>query len=110
MIKSMIEILHGLLLELLCAGDDLCGRFIKWQVLINVVCFPQTTPPVVPRAHKKSIPWGGGAPQNPPNLSAAVAASAGQEGPTVIALVGSRRGLRRPLFGVMSKISQDQHV
>ena len=35
-----------------------------WQVLINVVCFPQTTPPVVPRAHKKSFP--GGAP--PPDL------------------------------------------
>ena len=30
--------------------------------------------------------------------------------PPVIALVGRCRGLRRPVFGVMSKISQDQHV
>ena len=49
--------------------------------------------------------WGGSTPQTPPNLSAAVAASAGQEGPTVIALVGRCRGLRRPVFGVRSKIS-----
>ena len=53
---------------------------------------------------------GGSAPPDPPKLSAAVAASEGQEGPTVIALVGRCRGLRRPVFGVMSKISQDQHV
>ena len=49
-------------------------------------------------------------PQTPLNWSAAVVASKGQEGPTVIALVGRCRGLRRPVFGVMSKISQDQHV
>ena len=48
-------------------------------------------------------------PPDPPNWSAAVAASEGR-GPTVIALVGRCRGLRRPVFGAMSKISQDQHV
>ena len=48
---------------------------------------------------------GGLRPPDAPNWSAAVAASAGQEGPTVIALVGLCRGLRRPVFGVMSKIS-----
>ena len=53
---------------------------------------------------------GGSAPPQTPKWSAAVAASKGQEGPTVIALVGRCRGLRRPVFGVMSKISQDQHV
>ena len=60
-------------------------------------------------AHKKTFP-GGSAPPDPPNWSAAVADFEGQEGPTVIALVGRCRGLRRPVFGVMSKISQDQHV
>ena len=40
----------------------------------------------------------------PPDWSAAVAASEGR-GPTVIALVDLCRGLRRPVFGVMSKIS-----
>ena len=67
-----------------------------WQVLVNVVCFPQTTPPTVPRAHKKSFPGGAPPPQTPPNgrplsrppqarraprsslWSAAVAASEGQ--------------------------------
>ena len=48
---------------------------------------------------------GGSAPPDPPNLLAAVVASAGQEGPTVIALVGRCRGLRRPVFRVSSKIS-----
>ena len=36
--------------------------FIMWQVLINVVCFPQTTPPVVPRAHKKTAFFAGDGP------------------------------------------------
>ena len=59
-------------------------------------------------AHKKTFP-GGLRPPRPPNWSAAVAASEGR-GPMVIALVGRCRGLQRPVFGVMSKISQDQHV
>ena len=54
---------------------------------------------------QENLPWGGSAHPDPPNWSAAVAASEGQEGPTVIALVGRCRGLRRPVFGVMSKIS-----
>ena len=61
-------------------------------------------------AYKKSFSGGGGAPPDPPKWLAAVTASEGQEGPTVIALVGRRRGLQGPVFGVMSKISQDQHV
>ena len=78
------------------------GSVFTWQVLVNVVCLPHTTPPVVTRAHKKSFP-GGVRPPDTPNWSAAVAASEGQEGPTVIALVGRCRGLRRPVFGVMSR-------
>ena len=54
-------------------------------------------------AHKKTFP-GRAPPPRPPNWSAAVAASEGW-GPTVIALVGRSRGLRRPVFGVVSKIS-----
>ena len=53
-----------------------------------------TTPPVVTRAHKKTFPGAAPPPQTPPNRSAAVAASEGQS-PTVIALVGRCRGLRR---------------
>ena len=74
-----------------------------WQVRVNDV-------PNHRWGLQEKLSWGGSAPPDPPNLSAAVAASAGQEGPTVIALVGRCRGLRRPVFGVMSKISQDQHV
>ena len=54
--------------------------------------------------HKKTFPGGGSAPPDPSNWSADVDASESQ-GPTVIALVGRCRGLRRPVFGVMSKIS-----
>ena len=52
------------------------GQF-TWQVLVNVVCLPHTTPPVVTRAHKKTFP-GGLRPPRPPQL------------------VGHCRGLRRP--------------
>ena len=48
-------------------------------------------------------------PPDPPNWPAAVAASEGR-GRTVIAWVGRCRGLRRPVFGVVSKISQERHV
>ena len=58
---------------------------------------------------QEKLSWGL-RPPRPPHWSAAVAASAGQEGPSVIALVGRCRGLRKPVFGVMSRISQDQHV
>ena len=58
-------------------------------------------PPVVMGAHKKAS---SGEPPDPPNWSAAVGPSDGK-GPTVIALVGHCRGLGRPVFGVMSKIS-----
>ena len=37
-----------------------------WQVLINVVCLPQPTPPVVTGAYKKSFPGGAPLPQTPP--------------------------------------------
>ena len=64
---------------------------IMWQVPINVMCLSHTVPPVVTGAHKKSFPVGL-RPPRPPQM------------------VGRCRGLRRPVFGVMSKISQDQHV
>ena len=66
-------------LSLCCVCIRQCAIYI-WQVLINVVSLSQLTPPVVPRAHKKSFPGGAPLPQTPPNESAAVAASAGQEG------------------------------
>ena len=43
-----------------------CPTCHMWQVLVNVVCFPHTTPPVVTRAHKKSFPGGAPPPQTPP--------------------------------------------
>ena len=61
------------------------------------------------KGSQEKLSWWGSAPPDP-QLVAAVVASEGQEGPTVIALVGRCRVLRRPVFGVMSKISQDQHV
>ena len=39
---------------------------MTWQVLINGVCLSQLTPPVVPRAHKKSFPGVAPPPQTPP--------------------------------------------
>ena len=57
---------------------------------------------------QENLSWAGSAPTDPPNWSAAVAASEGQEGTTGIALVGRCRGLHRPVFGIMSKTSQDQ--
>ena len=71
-----------------------------WQILVNNV-------PNHRWRSEENLSWWGSAP--PPNWSAAVAASEGRV-PTVLALVGRCRGLRRPVFGVMSKISQDQHV
>ena len=67
----------------------------RWQILVNVVANHRW------RLTRKSF-LGGSAPHD---WSAAVAASEGQEGPLVIALVGRCRGLLRPVFGVMSKIS-----
>ena len=75
-----------------------------WQVRVNNV------PNHRWRLTRKAFLGGGGAPPDPLNQSAAIAASASQEGPTVIALVGRRRILRRPVFGVMSKMSQDHRL
>ena len=73
-------------------------RICRWQILVNNV------PNRRWRLTRKAF-LGGLCPPDPPKWSAAVAASASQEGPSVIALVGRCRGLRRPVFGVMSKIS-----
>ena len=73
-----------------------------WQIRVNSIANHP------PRLTIKD--WGGSATSYPPEWSPAVLASASQEGPGVIALVGRCRGLQSPVFGVMSKISQDQHV
>ena len=57
-----------------------------WQILINVVANHRW------RLTRKAF-LGGSAPPDPPNSSAAVAASEGQEGPMVIALVGRCRSV-----------------
>ena len=66
-----------------------------WQILVNNV-------PNHRWRSQENLSWGGSAPQTPPIGRPAVAASEGR-GPTVIALVGRCRGLRRQI----SMSSQD---
>ena len=85
----------------MCKRPSMFGN--TWQVRVNNV------PNHRLRLTREAF-LGGLRPPRLPNESAAVAASAGQECPTIIALVECCGSLRRPVFGVRSKISLDQHV